>query len=95
MCHSFRLFPAHLSGVELPVFLLDKLFVDVRINLRRADIGMPEEFLQHAQIHTRLQAVRCKTVPEGMRRNLLSQVGRVLLHDFPGSHAGHGLAAGI
>ena len=58
--------------MELTVFLLDEFLVDVRINLRCTDVGMPEEFLQHAQVHARLQAVRCKTVPEGMRRNLLA-----------------------
>ena len=65
---SRTLFP----GVELTVFLLDEFLVDVRINLRGADVGMPEEFLQHAQVHACLQAVRCKTMPEGVRRDLLA-----------------------
>ena len=75
------------------MFLLDEFLVDMRIDLRCADIGVSEQFLQYAQIHARLQAVRCKTVPKGVRRDLLAQVHRMLLYDFPGSHAGHGLAA--
>ena len=55
-----------LSRVILPVFLLDEFLVDVRIYLRGADIRVPEEFLQHAQVHACLQAVRGKAVPEGM-----------------------------
>ena len=77
------------------MFLLDEFLVDVRIYLRGADVGVPEEFLQHAQVHACLQAVRCKAVPEGVRRNLLTEVCGMQLHDFPGPHAGHGLAAGI
>ena len=41
-------FSPFFSRVEHPVFLLDKFLVDMRINLRGADIGMSEEFLQHA-----------------------------------------------
>ena len=77
------------------MFLLYKFLVNVRINLRGADVGVPEEFLQYAQVHTRLQAVRCKTVPEGMRRDLLAQVRGMLLHDFPRPHAGHRLPAWV
>ena len=45
------------------VFLLNEFLVNVRINLRRADVRMSEEFLQHAQVHARLQAMRGKAVP--------------------------------
>ena len=74
MCHSFRLFPAHLSRVELPVFLLDEFLVYMRVDLRGADVGVAEELLQYAQVHARLQAVGGKAVAEGMRRDLLAQV---------------------
>ena len=56
------------------MFLLDEFFVDVGVNLRGADVGVAEEFLQYAQVHARLQAVRGKTVPKRVRRNLLAQV---------------------
>ena len=77
------------------MFLLDEFLVDVRVDLRGADVGVAEELLQYAQVHAGLQAVRGEAVAEGMRRDLLGEVHGVLLHDFPGSHAGHGLAPGI
>ena len=83
------------SRVEHPVFLLDEFLVDVRVNLRGADVCMAQQFLQDAQVHARLQAVRGKAVAEGVRRDLFGKVGRVLLHDFPSTHAAHRLATGI
>ena len=71
---------------------LDEFFVDVRINLRGADVGMAEQFLQNAQVHARFKAVRGKAVAERVRRNLLAQVQCVQLHDFPCTHAAHRLA---
>ena len=47
---SMRLF----SRVETAVFYFDKFFVDVRVNLRGADVSMAKQFLQNAQIHARL-----------------------------------------
>ena len=41
------------SRVETAVFDLDEFFVDVRVNLRGAYVGVSEQFLQNAQIHTR------------------------------------------
>ena len=41
------------SRVETAVFYFDKFFVDVRVNLRGAYVGVSEELLQNAQIHTR------------------------------------------
>ena len=64
----------------------------MRINLRSADIGMPEEFLQNAQIHSRFKAMRGKAVAERMRRDLLAQMHRMQLHDFSRAHASHRLA---
>ena len=81
--------------MELPVFLFDEFFINVRINLRGADVGVTQQFLQNAQVHTRFQAVGGETVPEGVGRYLLGQVGRVLLHDFPGPHATHWLSTRI
>ena len=62
-----RLFFSLFPRMELPVFLLYKFLVDVRVDLRGADVRVPEEFLQHAQVHSRFQAVRGETVPEGVR----------------------------
>ena len=74
------------------MFLLDKFFINMRINLRGADVGVAQQFLQNAQVHACLQAVGGKTVAEGVGLHLLGQVGRVLLHDLPGPHAAHWLA---
>ena len=74
------------------MFLLDKFFINMGINLRGADVGVPQQFLQHAQVHARFQTVSGKTVAEGVWGHLLGQVSRVLLHNFPGPHAAHGLA---
>ena len=41
----FEFSPCGLSRMELPVFLLDEFLVNVRINLRGADVRVPEEFL--------------------------------------------------
>ncbi len=56
------------------MFPLDEFLVDVRINLRGADVGVAEQFLQNAQVHARFKAVRGKAVAERVRRNLLAQV---------------------
>ena len=77
------------------MFLLDEIFIDVRVNLRGADVRMAEQFLQYAQVHTRLQAVRRKAMAERMRRNLFAQVHRMQLHYFPGAHTAHRLAMRI
>ena len=47
------------------VFLLDKFLVDVRVDLRGADVGVAQQFLQHAQVHAGFEAVGGKAVPEG------------------------------
>ena len=83
------------SRVEAAVFYFDKFFVDVRVNLRGPDVGVSEQFLQYAQVHTRLQAVRRKAMAERMRRNLFAQVHRMQLHYFPGAHTAHRLAMRI
>ena len=78
--------------MERAVFLLDKILINMRVNLRGADVGMPEKFLQNAQVHSRFEAVRGKAVAECMRRDLLAQVQSVLLHNLPGPHAAHRFA---
>ena len=78
--------------VETTVFLLDKFFVDMRVNLRGADVRMSKQLLQNTQVHARFQAVRCKAMAECVRRNLFVQVHRMRLDDFPSAHAAHGFA---
>ena len=77
------------------MFNFDKIFIDVRINLRGANVRMSEQFLQNAQVHARLQAMRRKAMAERMWRDLFAQMHGVLLHNFPGAHAAHRLAMRI
>lgn len=85
----------HLSRVEALVFLLDEFLIYVGVYLGGTDVGVAQQFLQHAKVHARFQAVGCKTVAEGVWRHLLGQVQRMLLHNLPGAHAAHGLAVSV
>ena len=40
---------------------------DVRVNLRRADARVAEQFLDHAQIRAVFQQMRRETMPQHMR----------------------------
>lgn len=83
------------SRVKTLVFLLDKFLVHMSVDLGGADVGVTQQFLQHAEVHARFEAVGGEAVAEGVGRYLLSQVHGMLLHDLPSAHAAHGLAAGI
>ncbi len=45
------------------VHLLELRFVHMSVDLRRGNVGMPEQFLNDPQIGTAGQQVGCKTVP--------------------------------
>ena len=47
---------------------------DVRINFRRADVGVAEQFLDHPQIRAVLQQMRGKTVAQGVRRDIAADL---------------------
>ena len=81
--------PCGLSRMKGTVFLLDELVVNMRVDLRGADVGVAEQFLQYAQVHARFEAVRGKAMTERVRRYLFAQVHGVLLYDFPSAHAAH------
>ena len=54
-------------------FLVDgfkPVLIDVGINLRRADVAVPEQFLHDAQVGSAADQVGRETVPKGVRRNL-------------------------
>ena len=53
--------------MELLVFLLDEFFVDVGVNLRGADVGVSEKFLQNAEVHSRFEAMGGKLCWVGWR----------------------------
>ena len=48
---------------------------DVRVNFRRADVRMAEQFLDHAQIRAVLQQMRREAVPQHMRRHIARNPG--------------------
>ena len=52
------------------VNLLQPLRLHVRIDLRRADTDVPEQFLHHAQVSPTFQKMGCKTMPKGVRTDL-------------------------
>ena len=63
------------------------LLIDMGVNLRRRNVGMPEHFLNNAQIGAVAQQMSGETVPEQMRINVLFQAGvpRFFFHDLPDS----------
>ncbi len=56
--------------MEFLVNLAQPIARDVRVNLRGADAGVTEQFLDHAQIRAMLQQVRRKTMPQHVRRDI-------------------------
>jgi hypothetical protein len=75
------------SRMKLSMHRLQPLLIDVRINLRGRDVGVPKHLLNDAQIGAIAQQVRREAVPEQMRVNVLFQAGvaRFFFHDLPNS----------
>ena len=71
--------------MELPMDGLQPLLIDVRVNLCRRNIGVPEHFLDDPQIGAVTQEMRRKTVAQQVGINVRLQAGmlRPLLHDLP------------
>ena len=72
-CRMKFLFFSHpsVTGVVLYYLLAQAGAVDMGIYLGRSDALMPEHCLNHAQIGTALEQMRCKRVTEGMRTHIL------------------------
>src|SRR5437660_12115498 len=75
------------ARVKLPMHRLEPLLIDMRVDLRRRNIGVPEHFLNNPQIGTVAEEMRRKTVPEQMGINVFLQAGvaRFFLHNLPDS----------
>ena len=56
--------------MKLPVNFPQPAARDVRVNLRRPDVRVAEQFLDHAQIRAVFQKVRRNTVPQHVRRDV-------------------------
>ena len=62
--------PTLRSRMELPVNVPQPAPRHMRIDLRRADVRVAEQFLDDAQIRAMLQEMRRKTVPQHVRRDI-------------------------
>ena len=82
--------------MEPVVQTLQPLLVDVRIDLGRRDVRMPEHHLDRAQIRPVLQEMGREAVPQHVRRELadagLDAVGREVL---PETDPAHGVARAV
>jgi len=74
--------------VKLPMYSFKPLLIDVRVNLRRRNIGVAEHFLDDAQVSAVSKQVRRETVPEKMGINVFLQSGvpSMFFHDLPNPH---------
>src|SRR5690606_19295405 len=82
------------ARVMAAVQLLHPLASDVRVDLGRRDIAVPEQELHDPKVGTVVQQMRRERVPNGMRRQLLvdARLLRVALDDMPEGLAGHSIA---
>ena len=63
------------ARVGLVINLGKTLEIEVGINLRGRDIGVPEQFLHRAQIAGRLQHMGGESVAQHVRMNVLAEAG--------------------
>jgi hypothetical protein len=58
---------------------------DMSVNLSRADVGVAEQFLDHAQVGAVFEQMGGEAVPQHMRRDIAFDAGtaRPLLDAFP------------
>src|SRR5436190_1838062 len=89
--------PALPPRMELLVYRPQVLAIDVRVDLRRGDVGVTEHFLYGTKVRPSLQQVRGERMPQRVRRHVLLDPGplHVLLEDLPCAHAGERLAASV
>ena len=76
--------------MELPMNRFQPLLVDVRINLGRGDIRMPEHLLDDPEIGSVAQKMGRETVPQQVRINvsIQSRMLRMMFHNLPDPHGG-------
>ncbi len=71
---ALGVFPSR-ARMKFFVNLAQTVSRDVRVNLRRADVRVAEQFLDHAQIRAVLQKMRRKTVTHHVRRHVALDSG--------------------
>lgn len=74
--------------MKLAMHGFQSLLIDMRIDLRRRNVGVTEHFLDDAQIGAVPQQMRREAVPQKVRVNVLFQSGasRMGLYDLPDTH---------
>ena len=67
------------------VYGLQSAVLDVRVDLRRGDVGVAEKFLQSTNLGAACQHVSCETMPQGVRADSFAGAAApgVLLHQVP------------
>ena len=78
--------------MELPVNVAQTVSGDVRVNFRRADVRVAQQFLNHPQIRAVLQQMCRKTVPQHVRRDVAfdARALHAILDVFPERVRGEG-----
>src|SRR5438477_11915008 len=73
----------------LSVHRSEILAVDMRVNLRRRDVGVAEHFLNGTKVGATLEQVCGERVSQCMRRDVLRNLRPldVVAQDLPGAHA--------
>ena len=81
--------------MKLPVDLPQPAAGDVRVNLRRADARVAEQFLNHPQVRAMLQQMRGETVPQHVRCDVAfhTRAADAVLDMQPQRHGGERRAA--
>ena len=80
------------SGMILLMDLLQPLPRDMGVNLGRGNVCVAEHDLHGPQVRTMFEQVACKGMPQGVRRDLLSDSGQsgAPLDDLPEGLPAHG-----
>ena len=76
--------------MKSPMHRFQPLLIDMRIDLRRRNIGVTQHFLNNPQIGAVPQQMRRETVPEKVRVNIFLEPRalRVFFYDLPDARCG-------
>ena len=76
--------------MKSPMHRFQPLLIDMRIDLRRRNIGVAQHFLNNPQIGAVPKQMRRETVPEKVRVNIFLEPRalRVFFYDLPDARCG-------
>jgi len=76
--------------MKLPMHSFKPLLIDMRIDLRRGNIGVAQHLLDDPQIGAVPEEMRCETMPEKVWIDIFLQPGtaRVLFYNLPDTRCG-------